>query len=78
MSYEEVKSSDFEVHNECPLKQWTAHMEQITQLTKVDHLKAPYSALIDKLRQQEVNSETDRYEFLKVHPHCGEADGSCC
>jgi len=42
-------------------------------------MKEVYSKLIEKLRLQEMNKENDRYEFLKVHPHCGSPDGrSCC
>lgn len=53
-------------------------MEQITKLTKVEHLKECYIALVEKLRIQEVDADTDRYEFLKVHPRCGDAESSCC
>ena len=47
-------------------------------MNKVEHLKVPYIALIEKLRLQEIDTKTDRYEFLKVHPRCGNEADSCC
>ena len=79
MSVEEVKSQEYQIEKECPLKRWTGPVSQITKLEKAEHMKEVYSKLIEKLRLQEMNKENDRYEFLKVHPHCGSPDGrSCC
>ena len=66
------------VHDECPLQRWSATVSDVTHLNKAEHLKAPYIALIEKLRLQEIDTKTDRYEFLKVHPKCGDATDSCC
>ena len=79
LSVEELRSnSEPNIHRECPLKRWIEPISQLTRLYKKEHLKEPYSALIDKLRQQEINTDTARYEFLKIHPRCGESQGTCC
>lgn len=38
------------VHDLCPLQRWSETVKDITHLNKVEHLKEPYMALIDKLR----------------------------
>ena len=45
---------------------WTEHVTQLTKLNRPEHLKQAYIDLTAKLREQEVNSESGRYEFLKV------------
>lgn len=78
LSVEEVQKVERSVHDECPLIRWSEAVSDITHLTKAEHLKEPYIALIDKLRLQEIDTKTDRYEFLKVHPRCGDPTNSCC
>lgn len=62
----------------CPLKRWTSTVSGMTHLEKNPHLKEPYIALVEKLRKQEIDTESDRYEFLKAHPRCGDPANSCC
>ena len=78
LSVEAIQRKEVNVHDECPLVRWSETVSNITHLSKAEHLKAPYIALIDKLRMQEIDTKTDRYEFLKVHPKCGNATDSCC
>jgi len=66
------------VHDHCPLKRWTDHVEDITKMKKSEHLKQAYITLIEKLQLQELNSDSDRYEFLKVRPHCGSPGNTLC
>ena len=73
-----AQKTETSVHDECPLARWSDTVSDITHVSKAEHLKVPYIALIDKLRMQEIDTKTDRYEFLKVHPRCGNPTDSCC
>jgi len=78
LSVEEFKEAEKSVCEQCPLKRWNEAVVEITHMQRTVHLKEAYIALVEKLRQQEIDTETDRYEFLKVHPRCGNPTDSCC
>lgn len=66
LSIEEIPGLEPNIIKECPLKRWTDYVESLTCLKKSDHIKNVYIALTEKLRRQEINSDSDRYEFLNI------------
>ena len=47
-TYEDTYGLELQI--QCPLRRWDESVSQMTKLNKVEHLKEPYSALIDKMR----------------------------